>query len=282
MSKKIFRTPNHEKVLRKNPGTVLFITVILSGLIVTVGLTMMKIFATEIQFSANLLHGERAYFGAESGVEIALLELKNEPVDGIDVDIFSPTEVQEFGTKINLKIQNRFQTLAEKTMRLMPQQTQKLRLKTDTDLGRNEVIQAVETFSFSVNPASKILWKILCRKNGKTVALQNINSGSVFSSDNLFGVFDDETGQSIMGVSVSNLFNQKLGTNDEKKSCFLSLTNLEGNEIVLDFQNSPNLPPAQAKIKSIGRSGPTQKLIVFRYAQKSLSSFFDFGLFHHN
>ena len=40
------------------------------------------------------------------------------------------------------------------------------------------------------------------------------------------------------------------------------------------------MPPEKALIKSIGKSGGREKIISFEYAQKNLSTFFDFGFFH--
>ena len=63
---------------RKESGSILLPTLILSGMMLALALALTKIVSNELQFSADLLLSERAYFAAESGVEQALLSLKKQ------------------------------------------------------------------------------------------------------------------------------------------------------------------------------------------------------------
>ncbi|MCF7917426.1 pilus assembly PilX N-terminal domain-containing protein [Candidatus Gracilibacteria bacterium] len=264
-----------KRFVRKSSGAVLFVTLILSALIVTVGIGLAKILATEIQFSSDILFGEKAYFAAESGVEIALREMNAEPVQNIENYETSPKSDDQ-SAKLILSIQN-LQPLFPETsfsLRINPKQTQKLRLRKDTDPSEGVLAGPVGDFDLSVE-GGRFQWKFLCQSNNGTISLQNISNPGDFPHfyDQKLGISDDEFGNTTIDKTFSDI-------GADPAQCFFSLTNLdENNPITVTFANT-EMPPSKAAIHSTGKSGGRQKSIVFEYAQKNLSPFFDFGLFH--
>lgn len=273
MNKKIKRLLSHFP--RKKSGAVLFVTMILSGLIITVGLGLAKILATEVNFSADVLFSEKAYFAAESGVEMALGELNISPVQNVERHETNVRSGDESAQSI-LTIENLLPRSGESSFsfQILPLQTQKLRLKKDTDPAAGIANENVESFDLRVE-GGRLHWKFLCQTKDGTVALQNVSDEGDISNfyHSQRGNYDDESGLTFINKSFEEL---EIPSQD----CFLSFTNLDqSNPIEITFSGS-QLPPPRALVKAIGQSGGRQKSIVFEYAQKNLSSFFDFGLFH--
>lgn len=269
-----------QHVPRKSQGITLIVSIILSGMILAIGLGLVKILTTELQFSADLIFSEKAYFAAESGVEIALLELNKEPVQNTEnAVIFEEPDFS--GARSELTIEN---LEDEFGFNLTPKETVKLRLRKDTDPGKdlNLAIQPVTNFKISVNPAGDVRWKIICTKTMKdekahrTVSIQNTLSSTFMEISSQSGTYDDEDGAS-SNTSVSTFF-ANLGDEDQK-TCFLSLTNLANTNLEITFSNT-EMPPPRAKVIATGKAGNREKTIIFEYAQKRLSPFFDFGLLH--
>ncbi|MDH3325074.1 MAG: hypothetical protein OEL89_05530 [Candidatus Peregrinibacteria bacterium] len=264
----------------KNSGNTLFVTIILSGLIISVGLGMLGILTKEIKFSFDLLLSERAYFAAESGVEVALAELKENPVEYVE-----NYEINLGGAKTLLNIDN---SVSEFNMPLAPLETVKFRLKKDSSPDLDEDFGVIENFGLSRSPEKDFWWKILCRDSeGNTISLQVPNrwDANLPVGQHFMGVYDDKDGKSLKNVSSGEFFGEL--SPEEKKSCFFSVTNLDEEEEVVFVLTTPNgerMAPYHAEIKSTGQAGdtsfPQEKTIIFGSTQKGLSSFFDFGLLH--
>ena len=261
-----------KKIRVKTSGAVLFLAVILSGLVVSAGAGVLRFLLAEHLAAVRLLSAERAYFAAESGVELALAALKESPVNSVE-----SLEIPLFYSAANLDIQNKFQTRSEKTFTLSPGQTQKLRLQTDSNADLDFVPIPVSNFEFSFDPPEKISWKVICRNDSsETISLQNTSEiGAVNSGASLVGTADLASGS--QSTALFSSFYSPL-SETEKNTCFLSVSNLSDSDLVFDFTATPTLPPPKSKVKSVGTAGGAEKRIVFFYSQNALSSFFDFGL----
>ena len=270
--KKILRFFRLKKIRAKTSGAVLFLAVILSGLVVSAGAGVLRFLLAEHLAAVRLLSAERAYFAAESGVELALVALKESPVNSVE-----NLEIPLFYSAANLDIQNKFQTRSEKTFTLSPGQTQKLRLQTDSNADLDFVPTPVSNFEFSFDPPGKISWKVICRNaSSETISLQNTSEiGAVNSGASLVGTADLASGS--QSTALFSSFYSPL-SETEKNTCFLSVSNLSDSDLVFDFTATPTLPPPKSKVKSVGTAGGAEKRIVFFYSQNALSSFFDFGL----
>ena len=270
--KKFLRFFRLKKIRVKTSGAVLFLAVILSGLVVSAGAGVLRFLLAEHLAAVRLLSAERAYFAAESGVELALAALKESPVNSVE-----SLEIPLFYSAANLDIQNKFQTRSEKTFTLSPGQTQKLRLQTDSNADLDFVPIPVSNFQFSFAPAEKISWKVICRNDSsETISLQNTSEiGAVNSGASLVGTADLASGS--QSTALFSSFYSPL-SETEKNTCFLSVSNLSDSDLVFDFSATLTLPPPKSKVKSVGTAGGAEKRIVFFYSQNALSSFFDFGL----
>jgi len=256
----------HPRGIRQS-GAVLLISIILSSLVLGAGLSMAKILSREAEFSADLTLSEKSYFAAESGVEIALAKLKSEPVEYI-----SDEEISDLDAKIKLQIDNLVKSF-EITLESL--QTQKFRMKKDTDGSIGSQIFPV--VNFKVESDGKFRWKIICQKSSGTISIQNDrNSGGEIK--NFVGIYDDENGVSSANLKVASFF-EKIN-DDEKKTCFFSITNLDSAEKVFKISDDGKIAPHRARIRAVGSAGKREKIVIFDYAQKMLSSFFDFGLLH--
>jgi hypothetical protein len=264
MNKK--KKPSIPRFTQKNPGVVLLVSMVLSGLILTVGLGLAKILATEVHFSADILFSEKAYFAAESGVEVALIELKKNPVQNIKDHQISLDDATS-----NIAIGN---LLDEFSFSLEQFQTQKLRLQKDSNSGKTFAEGGpVDSFDLEVD-GGRFHWKFLCQTSDeKTVALQNVfGSGKYQDFYSQMGKYDNKNGITISGKTFNDI---KISI----KNCFFSITNLGPSTMTVTFSGT-ELPPPRATVRATGISGNRKKTIAFEYAQKNLSSFFDFGLFH--
>jgi hypothetical protein len=178
----------------KNPGIVVLLpTIILSGLILVVGLGLSQVLMTELEFSADLLFSEKAYFAAESGVEKSLLALKDKPLNYVKEENVSVAT----GATYDLNIANQ---VGKFEFDLEPNESVKFRLGYDND--KNFAgYKLIPTTGFSVKLKSetedameKLQWRILCLKNAngenpakKTIAL--FGNGTDFNK----GSYDDGT-----------------------------------------------------------------------------------------
>lgn len=271
----IFLKKNKKKDLQlsKNKGSVLLISILLSGMILSIGASAAKILIKEIEFTSDLVFAEKSYFAAESGVEIALLELKKHPVR----NIVNQEILLNNGTISSLNIENR---IDEFEINLPKNGNTKFRLKKQTNendpLGMT-IINVEKTTNFLVkNPEKKKFhWKVLCQKNKKTVAIQNDHENILFDSNAEFGIFENEDGNVSQSSSLDNFLQ-----NNDYQNCFFSFENLEDTEIKITLNAPQKTAPNKAKITAIGKSGNREKCIVFDYAQKNLGSLFDFVFFH--
>lgn len=248
----------------KQDGSVLLPTLIISGMILALALSLTKIVSNELQFSADLLLGERAYFAAESGVEQALLSLKKEPINLIkqvsklpnssETSVMTDNAVNLFQFKIN------------------PAETLRWRLGIDEDLGFGVRYKMVKDFEISGdNFSDNMQWKIQCAKGNKTIVLQERTLNNLINKNSM-GVLDD--GGSIGESRIESFLKDITDSN----SCYISLTNF-GTEIMSGEVSAPQkLAPAQTRVQAIGYSGGREKIIEFEYRQKNLAPFFDFGL----
>jgi hypothetical protein len=268
-----------KRLKRRVEGYVFLTAVLLSALVITAGTGLTRIITKEVQFTQDLFFSEKAYYAAESAVEIALLELKEDPVENInEFEVFNQS-----GAVAVLNIGN--QPSAGFSFSLPPNATTKLRLRLDADSTRGTAVEPIDPdFTLNISPlggGDKVLqWKIVCSRgiDDKTTSIQDVlETGRVPSLKNLLGIYDDVSGNSEVDVLVSRFLNLP---DLDKTSCFLSFTNLQEIEALEIAFEGTDVPPPKAKIVARGMAGKRQKTIVFEYAQKNLSSFFDFGLFH--
>ena len=264
----------------KNPGvTILIPTIILSGLILMVALGLSRVLMTELEFSADLLFSEKAYFAAESGVEKSLLALKDKPLNYV-VEADKPVGK---GATYSLVIANK---VKEFDIDLDHNKSVKFRLGHD-DSESFAGYSLIPVTNFEINTEEKnknVKWKILClideNPAKKTVAL--FGNGRDFTSGN----FDDGTNAttgddhelSFTTESVSQFLGQY---NNIENLCFMSLTNFGEREFRGIF--TPTLPefvaPAKVNITATGKSFSREKIVSFDYWQKNLSALYDLGLY---
>lgn len=264
--KRVFKTSKKE-------GSVLLISIILSGMILSIGASTAKTLIKEIEFTSDLLLAEKSYFAAESGIEIALLELKKQPVRNIvNQEISLGSEVVS-----DLNIENRINKFE---IKLLKNGNTKFRLAqqiNENDLiGATPInIQKITKFSVENVDGKKFHWKVLCKKNTKTVAIQGDYESNLFSSISESGIFENEDGDVLLSSSLDSF----LQNNDYQK-CFLSFENLSDSELKITLNAPQKIAPNKAKITAVGKAGNREKRIVFDYAQKNLGSLFDFVFFH--
>ncbi|MCK5460558.1 hypothetical protein KAI58_01070 [Candidatus Gracilibacteria bacterium] len=274
------KAPKKELSFKKN-GSVLLVTILLGGMILTIGTGAAKILIKEIQFSSDLLFAEKSYFAAESGVEIALFELKNEPIRHLvnqEIDLGN-------GTLTNLSIKNRVDSSENFIITLLKNESTKFRLsrqKTDSDNLLAPIINKEKVENFKItNSANKTFhWKVLCKDevDNATVVIQGDTSSELNPSTSN-GIFEDANGDFYENTNLAWFLQES-----NYKNCFLSVENLEREDtIYLSFQGvGEAMTSNKATISAIGLSGGREIHIAFDYAQKNLGTLFDFVFFHSN
>ncbi len=256
---------------QKEAGSTLLIAIILSAIMMTIGLSAAKMIIHEVKFSTNFLFSEKAYFAAESGVEVALLELKANPVQHIkDYTVSLDTTAEAL---LNLK--NKVQKFS---FELAPNQSQKFRLLRDNKDDENYNGIPIDTFELKVTPndlTKKYQWKILCKDTTpekKTKTLVNNNG-----NHNISNFFQEDAHPS--GELGLKNFNAWEGGIDNK-TCFLFIQNTSTSPLTFAFENSTKMAPEKARINAVGKAGNREKTIGFDYYQTNLGSLFDFVLLH--
>ena len=94
----------------KHKGSTLLATFLLSAMVLMLGLGTAKILIRELNISADLLFSEKAYYAAESTIELAVKNLKKNPVQNVDNKVLKLGETKAFkalnGASLTLKIDN--------------------------------------------------------------------------------------------------------------------------------------------------------------------------------
>jgi hypothetical protein len=252
-------------------------------MIITVGLSVVKILASELQFSADLLWAERSYFSAESGVEKALLDLKGDPVIHlIDERVFELEDLD--GATTDLSINNR---LDETNNQIEIPNASAIKLRLGHEINGMKEPVNIEKIELKIegagttDPAGNfVLWKILCpNDNALTGRMAGMGTDSFVELKNLVGESSWLDTYGILQQS-SGTVSTFWGTipESEKTECWLSLQNISTQKIEVEILNNGILmPPPIAKVRSIGKSGEREKIVEFLYRQKNLSPYFDFG-----
>lgn len=269
-----------KRIPRKNRGDVLVITLILSAFMLLVGLALSRFLLQDLYFVRNLLWSETAYFAAESGVEEALLELKENPIKNISgEDRIVQGNVKSVLTVENLK--------EEHVFTLKSNETKRFRLERDGYAPATNWV-----FESDNGPLS---WRIICQKNKPSgdflgnVALQGrfnsaqpaVNFGAITGNlddvEIISGTVTDIP--TAANVAVSTFFGTTINTPEEQKTCFVNYQNLSGDTLNVILKNtSGGITPDTAVIKSVGQAGQKEKVIYYQFTQSGLSSFFDFGV----
>ncbi len=271
--------PTYQPMKTKSPGSILIVAIILGAIVLSLGLNLVRIFAKEVHFAADLLFSEQAYFAAESGAEKALIKLKNEPVE------YLKDHKIEFGNKVKtiLNIENLKEAFS---FPLPPKGNIKFRLQKDLDPSETTTLEAVDSWDLQVaaetdfNNEKIWQWKIFCQKDQKTLGIQNtLEVGEFLSFQEQRGTFTNVDGNSFPLVSIADFFTSL--TPEEKQTCFFSATNMSETETLdFKFENIEKMSPEKARVVSTGIAKNRSKTIIFDYAQKKLGTLFDFVLFH--
>jgi len=263
-----------KKIDTKKKGAILLVSLFLSTLILVTGSGLANLLMKELQFSEDFLFAERSYYAAESGIEKALFALNSSPIQNIENE-----NIPLGSATTTLTIEN---SVAAFPVELLANQTIKLRLKLDSDPTFAESITPILLQNLKLNftnfTSNSLQWKILCQQSSSPISLQNVLSSEISDFKNFIGTKETVSGNALL-VSVETFWNAL--SDPEKKSCFLSLQNLNENDTLrFEIALASNLPPATATVVSHGKSGSREKIIKFDYRQSNLASFFDFGFFH--
>ena len=273
----------------KQRGDVLIITLIMSAFMLMVGLALSRFLLQDLFFIKNLIDSEKAYFAAESGVEVALGRLKTNPIEDVDENIVIAGPIISHVVVDNLKEEHDFV--------LAPNQTKRFKISRDGNIPITQWnIEAAQTPQGSETAElGDISWRIICQKNNPTanVALSGRfpnNQPSVdFSSQQ--GTFDNVITDPVdpaktidttdLNYSVRDYLSLPIALDEasEQETCFVNYQNLSPTTTNLNLTApSPGLTPEQAIIKSSGQAGEREKVIYYQFQQSGLGSVFDFGV----
>ena len=270
----------------RQSGSTLLMAVVLGSIIISMGINLVGVFAKELSFAEDFVLSERAYFAAESGVELALLALREEPLDNVEGYVFGFSE-DEGMAELDLSVGNK---LGEMSFVLRPYENVKFRLQVDDEVGvREDDLRSVESWDmrvWAVDSASVVSvgdnvwrWRILCEKDGRTLSLESEERvvGNFQSFRDFVGVMN--------GVDVDPDDNNRMVSafwnEEDSGACFLSLTNLHASESLrFEFEADDGMSPPRTEIVSRGRAGGREKVVRFLYSQKNLRPEFGFLLLH--
>jgi len=240
----------------RHPGAVFPTAVFLSVIILSLGLGAAQTVIKELNFATDLLFSEQAYYGAESGVETALIDLQTNPVQHVvsaSVDLGQGSfEPLIFNQIIPEQV---FDSV------IPPLASQRFRL--------------VHAFDINVTPGGESWqWKVLCQNAAsETASLQD-----TLPTGNYPNFLASNSGKDSSG-NVTD-FNTWLGDKNQE-SCFFSVQSLsEATDLDFEFTALETIAPPVATVRSTGKAGNRQKLIQFDYAQQNLGGLFDFVFFH--
>lgn len=270
------------KFRNKTSGSTLLVSVVLAGIMLTIGVLSARMTVREVEMSADLYLSEKAYFSAESGVEKSLWLLKNEPLAHVvpsDGD-FSPeliqTAIEDEYTEVSIRnvIQSPTDDFHKDSFEftLNSLESQKWRFRYDSDNTIATTEQPITgTLKIELDTAGSFFWRFLCQdSSGQTQALQATAPSTSSISDllSLTGKTDD---------GVDETFNS--WSSVDKSTCYISVQNLESDERTYTFSGTKMAPHA-AHIHAVGRHQGREKHIRFDYAQKTLGPLFDFSFLH--
>ncbi len=279
----------YQSVNKKKRGSSLLIAIFLSGLILTIGITASRLLLKDVSFAADSIMSEKAYYSAESGVESALWELRNEPVQHM-MNINAPASIN---VEYDLSIVNKIEPSAVAPLKnkfyftLNKLANQQFRLRYDANNSTSTSLQSPSNFRLKATPQGvgtvEYQWKFTCQDNTatkNTFALEKNPSHSSPSNVNDFLTSQTGCHSEIFSSCSNETFNTWAATrNIDKSSCFLMIQNLSDTPTKFTFSNT-TMAPHQAKIIAIGKSADREKHIVFDYAQKNIGSLFNFTFFH--
>ena len=267
---------NFTKPKVKTQGSALLISIVLSGLMITVVIMSARLAVRELELSADLFLSEKAYFSAESGVEKALWQLKNNPINHVEESPGSIiSELEDDHTEVSIR--NLIDTTPDNfpeesfAFTLPPLESQKFRFQQDTDTSIGNSNSAVTgTVSMTLDSVGSYFWRLLCEdtSTGNTVALQAEASTNMSDFLNQSGKLDDGTETDFNSWSTV-----------DKNSCYISIQNLQTIPVTYTFSGTTMAPHA-AHIHAVGTHQGREKHIRFDYAQKTLGSLFDFSFLH--
>jgi len=252
----------------KTEGSAMLISIVLSGLMITVGVMSPRLAVRELELSADLFLSEKAYFSAESGVEKALWQLKNDPINHVEPDLANIIpELEDAHTEVSIR--NIIDTTADNfpddefEFILPPLESQKFRFQQDTDAAIGTTTSPVTgTVAVNLDTAGRYFWRFLCEDSitGATVALQAEANADISNLLTTNG-FEDN----------GNNTNFNSWSTVDKNTCFISIQNLQTAPVAYTFSGTTMAPHA-AHIHSVGTHLNREKHIRFDYAQKSLGS----------
>ena len=267
----------------KNDGMILLPTIIISGMLLSLALALTKIVSNELQFSTDLLMAERSYFAAESGVEIALLSLKEHPINYVNM-----TQDLANTSTATILVKN-----SEKSFSFLLEEKEALRwqLGIDTNDNMERDIKLVRDFEIEQTDGDfrDLQWKIQCENADKVTEMIQARAQDDDDSDNIIDEQDTGTYDDGEATHLNTTIEDFLYPLENDALCFISLTNF-GEDVIKGIVSTTTeegtdektMAPAQTYIRAIGKARGREKIIEFEYRKKNLNPFFDFGLLHKN
>ncbi len=254
----------------KKDGTILLPTLIISGMLLGLALTLTKIVSSELQFAADLLLAERAYFAAESGIEQSLLSLRDEPINWVETETVLP-----HASAVNINVAN---SLNSFDFSLEPKTSTRWQLGIDSQVDITVDSTLVKNFNITgANIIDNLQWKLQCDDGGIKMLQALASTTSV--DGNSLGTYDS----GISALSAQKSIDQFLSPFADDIRCYISLTNFGTESISGTISTTGGLmAPSQTYVQAIGKAGGREKIIEFEYRKKNLNPFFDFGLLHKN
>ena len=281
---------NIKKVsVKKNPGITLISVILISILILTAVMGLANVLSKELFFVADTLNGERAYFTAESGVEVANLKLLENPIYHGNIDDLN-LEKATSDIKINNLISNSTNP-NNFTITLEKGEQQTIRLKSSIE-GADEELTILPTISTEQNE-SDIFWTIRCK--GKATIAGNEVKGTIslrndLSKTNKGEVDDSEQNKNNYGnrnagyqkeiITVAKFF---LGAyskvlNRTPNTCTLSFENLSNGEVTITVKPDNNgMAPEIGTVTATGTAQSRTKKIQFKTYQSKVNQWINWG-----
>ena len=251
----------------KQRGDALVLSLFFSVFVLLIGVGLSRILIQDMFALRSAVFTEKAYYGAESGVEIALQEIKDEPIDSINV-----LDIPLAQSTVDLLVEN---SVEEESFIITPSKTERLRFAYDNDSSQGESIQSVSGLSIETDEGG-LLCRFICKNSADlTVSIQGTEDVRIDPKKNFSsfdGTIDNSVGATIPGTVSSFLS----GLGVAKTSCYLNLQNIGGDPIEVGLSSGSSFSPLKTHIVSTGKAGEKVKVISFD-SQNSLGSFFDFG-----
>ncbi len=250
-------------------GAVLIPTLLMGLVLMAFGVGLSRHVILLSSVTSGILNQEKAYYAAESGVEMGALFLRNEAVQDLD-----SYKIDLGGGVIDMLTLDNIAYREE--IKLMPGESVKMRYRRDDHPGIQTHLSALSDLSLALSSeggGGQLEWKLVCRDKDSLFLQGRLRAAALDSFLALQGLDDDGQRQTVKNF-LAPLEASVL------RQCFYSFYNPGIEEVALNLEAASGFSPSLLAFDSLGKAHGKVKRLAFDFRQKNLSTLFDFVFLH--